>query len=100
MRNGSRMRWRAFSSHAAKSNFGMDRLAPPPPPPPPLRLLFFVPGGRMISIIRRLGSCSLSQRQPDGKHQERCDLIRDEIVHRSVTDSQVVQRVGLLHLEA
>src|SRR3954462_168598 len=100
MRKGSLTRCLTDSIHAAKSNFGMDTPPPPPPPPPPLRLFFFVPGRRLISIIRRLGSCFLSQRQPDGKHQEWCDLIRDEIVHRPVTDSQVGQRVGLLHLKA
>src|SRR4051812_5840782 len=72
------------------------------------RLAFFFPepGRRLISIIggasavAKSGSCDLPERQTDGQHQQRSNLVSDERFERAVTHLQVRQRVGLLHREA
>src|SRR5690348_18366316 len=89
--HGSRMRSRSDAMEEAMSSLG--RLAPP------LllrRVLRPVPGRRLIPIIVRLGSGDLSHREPDGEHQERCNLIRDETIHGAVTNSEVGQGIRLL----
>src|SRR4051812_30497551 len=89
--HGSRMRSRSEAIEAAMSSLG--RL----PPPLLRRALRAVPGWRLIPIIVRLGSGDLTHREPDGEHQERCNLIRDETGHGAVTNSEVGQGIRLLN---
>src|SRR6476620_38858 len=95
----------APSSHGSRTLPRSDESDAPmltlAPPPPLLFLAFFPdPGRRLISIIVRRSSGDLSHREPDGKHQERRDFVRDEAVERAVADVQVGERVRLLHRHA
>src|SRR4051812_10558427 len=85
--HGSRTRSRRPERDAPRLSFG---------PPPPLRAFLPAPGMRLISIIARYPSGDLSHGQPDGKHQEGCDFIRDQAVHRAITNGEIGERVRLL----
>src|SRR5215471_15384831 len=71
--------------------------APPKSTPAPPRAPFFGvwPGSRLISIMSRpsrIGSGDLAERQPDGKHQQRSDIIDDERFESVVTVTEALQR--------
>src|SRR5687768_6149562 len=91
--HGSRTRAFRFSSEA-------PRLIFEPPPPPPFLAFFPEPGLRLTSIMARRSSGDLPQGQPDGKHQEARDFVRDEAVERPLTDGEIGERIGLLHRNA
>ena len=52
------------------------------------------------ATLRPGGSGDLPERQTDGQHQQRSDLVGDERFERAVTHFQVRERVGLLHRDA
>src|SRR5215217_4599183 len=73
---------------------------PLPPPPRPFFAFLPVPGIRLTWIIARRSSGDLPHGQPDGKHQEARDFIRDEAVECPIADREIGEGIGLLHRDA